>query len=295
MSGSPVTHGTRCIAWSRCRGSVRRWLGGASGATAPGTSEILASERVLGHHSAFHYVYGLMTASRYLFFSDETLASLEGHNPYLELKPDLDRMRRWHWINQAAYWAGRIHLPGHLLSLKGDRPAMHAAVETRYPFLDERVFEFLASLPARWKMRGFRDKYILRLVGERYLPREIAWRRKVMFRAPLDSFFASSGGATVPYVEQLLADDALMRTGLFNVQRVGLWRRRMQEHRISPLQRTVIQLGMVGVLATQLWYHTFIESLADLPSGWATPLRAQAAADDLDREGSTAALATTPL
>ena len=221
------------------------------------------------------------------------MASLEGHNPYLELRPDLDRMRRWHWINQAAYWAGRIHLPGHLLSLKGDRPAMQSSVETRYPFLDEQVFAFLAGLHPRWKMRGFRDKYILRLLGERYLPREIAWRRKVMFRAPMDSFFAPTGDATTRYVEQLLSEESLNRTGLFDVGQVHLWRRRMQERRIGPTQRTVVQLGMVGVLSTQLWYHTFIESLADLPTGWATP--PPEGASVLDRPASTAALATSPL
>lgn len=272
---------------------VRRVMCGAVGATARGTHAILGSERVLGHFSAFHYVYGLMTASRYLFFSDETMASLEGHNPYLELRPDLDRMRRWHWINQAAYWAGRIHLPGHLLSLKGDRPAMHSSVETRYPFLDEQVFDFLARLPPHWKMRGLHDKYILRLVGERYLPRHIAWRRKVMFRAPLDGFFASTGGVMMPYVEDLLSDDSLNRTGLFNSDQVRLWRRRVQERRVSPTQRTVVQLGLVGVLSTQLWYHTFIESLADLPAGWGSP-RAEGAGDR-DRAAPTAALATSPI
>ena len=92
------------------------------------------------------------------------LAQLGDHNPYLELEPDLPRMKRWHWINQSAYWAARIHLPGHLLSLKGDRPAMHSSVEGRYPFLDERLFRVVASLHPRWKMRGFRDKYVLRKV-----------------------------------------------------------------------------------------------------------------------------------
>jgi len=47
-------------------------------------------------------------------------------------------------------------------------------------------------------MRGFKDKYILRLLGERYLPKEVAWRPKGMFRAPLDSFW----GKIVPSILQ---------------------------------------------------------------------------------------------
>ena len=36
----------------------------------------------------------------------------------------------------------------------------------------------------------------------------------------------------------------------------------------------MVELGMVGVVATQLWYHTFIDSsLADIPGGWNRPQR----------------------
>ncbi len=268
---------------------VRRLLCKAVGATSRGSEAILASERVLGHHSAFHDVYGLMTAARYLLFTDETMSRLEGHNPYLELKPDLARMRRWHSLNQSAYWAARIHLPGHLLSLKGDRPAMRSSVETRYPFLDEDVFALVARLHPRWKLRGLRDKYILRLVGERYLPRQIAWRRKVMFRAPLDSFFSSSADAP-PFVDQLMSEESLKQTAIFRVDRVREWRMRMRQGRVGWRERTMVQLGMVGVLTTQLWHHTFIESLADLPSAWAPPR--DPTPPGAGRAGSTAAQAT---
>jgi asparagine synthase (glutamine-hydrolysing) len=249
---------------------------------------------VLGHHSAFHDVYGLMTAARFTFFSDDTLSRLEHHNPYLELTPDLERLRTWHPLNQSAYWAARIHLPGHLLSLKGDRPAMSSSVETRYPFLDEQVFDFLAGINPGWKMRGFGDKYLLRLVAERYLPHEIAWRRKVMFRAPLDSFFAAPAAALPPFVNQLLSTESLHKTSWFRPDRVQFWRSRMRDGgSISRAQRTMVQLGMVGVLATQLWYHTFIESLADLPAGWQRPRTAESESGRLDRERHRSALTTS--
>ncbi len=211
---------------------------------------------------------------RFLFLGDDALAALADHNPYLALEPNLDRMRRWDPLNRGLYWAGRIHLAGHLLSLKGDRVAMHSSVETRYPFLDEDVFAFLAGLHPDWKLRGFRDKYILRLVGERYLPREIAWRRKAMFRAPLDSLFA---GRVPNFVDELLSEASLRKTGWFNVERVRFWRQRMQTGRLGIRQRTLVELGMVGVLTSQLWYQTFIDSsLADLPSSAASmaPLEA---------------------
>jgi asparagine synthase (glutamine-hydrolysing) len=278
------------------RGSrhIRRLACQFLGVSAAGTDAIVSPEALFGHHSSFHDVYGLMLAAKFTFFSDEMLAGLRDHNPYLELRPDLERLCTWHPLNQSAYWAARIHLPGHLLSLKGDRPGMHSSVETRYPFLDETVFDFLAALPPRWKMRGFRDKYILRCVGERYLPHQLAWRRKVMFRAPLDSFFAASDSALPPFVGQLLSPESLQKTSWFRQDRVHLWRARMRDGRsISRTQRTIIHLGMVGVLASQLWYHTFIEPLADLPAGWRGSLSGRRDLPGPDPAASPAAPATT--
>ena len=275
-------------------GPIRRLLCNIVGVSAAGRAAIMSPRSLVGHHSAFHDVYGLMTAAKFAFFNDDTLGRLRDHNPYLELKPDLERLRTWHPLNQSAYWAARIHLPGHLLSLKGDRPAMSSSVETRYPFLDENVFEFLAALHPRWKMRGLRDKYILRLVGERYLPHQLAWRRKVMFRAPLDSFFAGPAAAQPPFVNQLLSAESLKTTGWFRADRVHFWQARMQEGRsIDRAHRTVVHLGMVGVLTSQLWYHTFIDSLADLPSGWQRSRDAHGEQAAFDPAPSRSPLATT--
>ena len=92
-----------------------------------------------------------------------------------------------------------------------------------------------------------------------------------MFRAPFDSFFTRPAP---PLVDQLLSEDSLHKTGWFDIEQVGVWRRRMLDRKLSLHQRSIIQLGMVGVVATQLWYHTFVESsLADLPGGWRRPVR----------------------
>ena len=254
--------------------AVRRLLYDVVGASSAAKQQIRRVRESLGDHSAFHDFYSVLAVSRGRFFGAETLAALRDHNPYLELQPRLDRMTRWDPLNRSLYWAGRIHLAGHLLSLKGDRVAMNSAVETRYPFLDDDVFALLARLHPRWKLRGFRDKYVLRRVGERYLPSAIAWRPKAMFRARLDSFFA---GQVPKFVDQLLSDDSLHKTGWFDVQQVQGWRRRMQRGALPFHQRSIVELGMVGVVTSQLWYHTFIDgSLCDLPSGWQRPARTAA-------------------
>jgi asparagine synthase (glutamine-hydrolysing) len=112
-------------------------------------------------------------------------------------------------LNRGVWIAARVLLAGHLLQAKGDRVAMHSSVEVRYPFLDEDVFDFTAKLHPRWKLRGFRDKYLLRLLADAGIPKVVARRHKVIFRAPLDSFHMDP---EPPFVAQLLSEDSLRRT-----------------------------------------------------------------------------------
>jgi asparagine synthase (glutamine-hydrolysing) len=218
----------------------------------------------LGGHNAWLDIYGLMSLSKLRFFSRSTLDALHDHVPYADLGPNLDRMRKWHPFHRALWLGIRGHLAGLLLNAKGDRVAMHSSVEARYPFLDEAVFDYLAPIHPRWKMRRLTEKYLLRRLAERWLPREIAWRKKAMFRAPFDSFHDEN---VPPFVEQLLSDEALNRTGYFDTEAVRTWRQRFRLMRPGSMQRISVEMGLVGVLATQLWHQTFIDdSLADVPS-----------------------------
>jgi len=221
-----------------------------------------------GGDNPWSELYGLMGLSRSRYYSAATRAALGAYTAYEDLVLDRDAMRRWHWVNRGLYLGARVHLGGLLLSGKGDRVAMHSSVETRYPFLDEEVFDFLAPLPPRWKLHGFTEKYLLRLLAERWLPKAIAWRRKAMFRAPFDSFH---GQDAPPFVEQLLSTQSLAKTGYFDPRAVHTWRAVSQQLGRRSLKRTALEMGLVAVISTQLWHHTFIDgTLADLPS-WQPP------------------------
>ena len=210
-------------------------------------------------------IYGLVSMAKLRFFGPELRQSMAEDLPYDDLGLNVDRMRKWHPLNRGLYLGARIHLPGLLLNAKGDRVAMHNSVETRYPFLDEDVFALLAGIDPRWKMRGIRgDKYLLRLLAERYLPKSIAWRRKAMFRAPLDSFHLENAPT---FVEQLFSRESLRKTGYFDAQAVAHWRQAFKTLRPGATQRISIEMGLAGVLSTQLWHHLFVDSrLADLPA-----------------------------
>jgi asparagine synthase (glutamine-hydrolysing) len=221
-------------------------------------------EALLGGKNAWLDIYGLIGLSKLRFFNQDLLGAVSTRLPYEDLNLNFERMGKWHPLNRSLYIGARVHLPGLLLNAKGDRVAMHSSVETRYPFLDEDVFDFLARVKPRLKMKGMRDKYLLRLLSERWLPKSIAWRRKAMFRAPFDSFHAKD---TPPFVEQLLSEESLRKTGYFNIQAIAEARQSFRALMSGSPQRAWVEMGLVGIIATQLWYHLFIDnSLCDLPS-----------------------------
>ena len=139
-------------------------------------------------------------------------------------------------------------------------------MEVRYPFLDEEVFAFLARLDPRWKLRGLRDKHLLRLLAERWLPASVYKRRKVIFRAPLDSFHMDPEPT---FVGQLLSKESLRRTGYFDADAVNHWRRAFRQMPVGSLPRLSVEGGLAAVVATQLWHHLYIDAnLAELPGSF---------------------------
>lgn len=217
----------------------------------------------IGGPNAWIDACGLLVLSKLRFYSESMHAATDQSDPWRDLQMPLERAKRWHPLNRGIWIAGRVVLAGHLLQAKGDRVAMHSSVEVRYPFLDEEVVAFLARLHPKWKLHGFRDKHLLRLLAERWLPPSVYRRQKVIFRAPLDSFHMDPEPV---YVGQLLSEESLRRTGYFDPTAVQHWRRAFRQMRAGSLPRLSIEAGLAAVVATQLWHHLFIDaSLAELP------------------------------
>jgi len=66
-----------------------------------------------------------------------------------------------------------------------DKIAMAVSLEGRVPLLDHRLVEFAAHLPSRLKIKNGTRKYIFKKALEPYLPREVLYKKKEGFGAPL--------------------------------------------------------------------------------------------------------------
>ena len=71
-----------------------------------------------------------------------------------------------------------------------DRMSMAASIECRTPFLDHQLVRTVLNLPLSYRLRRGTDKWLLKEVAVRYLPREVVYRRKVGFPLPLADYVA---------------------------------------------------------------------------------------------------------
>jgi asparagine synthase (glutamine-hydrolysing) len=229
------------------------------------------TQEAMGGPNGWFDLYGIVSVNKLRFFAGQAREQVLARSAHddLELPADL---RRWHPFHRQMYFGARIMLPGHLLASKGDRIAMHSSVETRYAFLDEDLLAYTAKLHPRWKLRGvLRDKFVERKVAERWLPKEVAWRRKRMFRAPMDSWAGVSsnanGSASETWIDQVLSPESIRRAGYFDPAAVAAARAKLAKPGRRGLSRTSLEMGLTAVTATQLWHHLYIAgNLCEIPA-----------------------------
>jgi len=87
------------------------------------------------------------------------------------------------WLNRYLLADQQYYLPDNIL-YKVDRMSMAHSLEVRPPFLDHRIVEWAASLPENLKIRGLSQKYILKQLMRRKLPRAVLRRQKTGFDIP---------------------------------------------------------------------------------------------------------------
>lgn len=159
-------------------------------------------------------------------FQPDIARRLSGHSTFdvfrgvfdrhpLELETSED------YINHSLYFEAKTFLPG--LLVVEDKVSMAHGLESRVPFLDDRLVEFAMRVPVRYKVENSlvqaaideddivkrqrwrnssEGKTVLRKAMARLIPREIAERRKQGFSGPYDSWYR---GESLDYIQRLLS------------------------------------------------------------------------------------------
>lgn len=86
------------------------------------------------------------------------------------------------------YMEHKLRLPEHLL-MRVDKMTMAHSIEARVPFLDHDTVEFARRLPTRFKLHDGLQKAIVKKAASRYLDKDIVYRKKQGFGAPMEEWF----------------------------------------------------------------------------------------------------------
>jgi len=94
---------------------------------------------------------------------------------------------------------------------------MASGVEVRVPFLDHELVLFANSLPDKYKQRGLTSKWILKKAMENTLPKDIIYRPKTGFGAPIRRWMRHE---LRPLLAEYLSEKNIVNRGLFNPNKI---------------------------------------------------------------------------
>jgi asparagine synthase (glutamine-hydrolysing) len=152
-------------------------------------------------------------------------------------------------LNRMLYLEGKHFLADHNLNYT-DKMAMAEGVEVRVPLLDPDLVALAARLPLNYKQRGAVGKWIFKKAMEPYLPRDVIYRPKTGFGAPLRHWLQHE---LRPILEDTLSTASLEARGLFNPEGV---QRLAHYDRIGKVDGSYTLFSMICI---ETWCRIFID------------------------------------
>lgn len=182
-------------------------------------------------------------------YRPEVRGLFNGHGMSHLVRPLYDKTEGEDPLLRMMYLDVKSWLPDDLL-IKADKMTMASSVELRVPFLDHRVVEMGARIPAKYRIKGWSTKHVLKKAMEGRLPHEILHRGKMGFPTPLARMFQ---GDLRDYVAGVLGSDRSLDRGYFRPEVV---RRLVAEHQSGAKDhhRVLWQL-----LVLEEWHRRFID------------------------------------
>jgi asparagine synthase (glutamine-hydrolysing) len=131
--------------------------------------------------------------------------------------------------------------------------SMANSLEARVPYLDHRVVEFAAALPAAVKVRGLTKKYCLRRALARHLPDQIVRGKKRGFNVPIPRWLTHE---LRDLVHDVLGSRRIRELGFFDPVAVE---RLVRDHETKRIDRS---RNLWGLLVFGLWHHEYVRQPA---------------------------------
>ena len=127
---------------------------------------------------------------------------------------------------------------------------MSSSIEVRVPFLDNDLVDFSQKIPLNLKQKNGQGKYILKKSMEDYLPKEIIYRPKTGFGAPLRHWMRND---LKDLVGDILSYESINKRGFFNAEEVQKMVALNYQGKIDA------SYTIFSILCIEIWCRSFID------------------------------------
>ncbi len=198
-----------------------------------------SSERQFGHFDWIDY-----NLIKKLFVDD---INFDKHSYFRKLERDLPSGTSD--LNKMLYYELSSFLVDHNLNYT-DKLSMAVGVEVRVPFLDKELVEFSTKLPLHLKLNGNETKYILKKVAEKYLPKEVIYRSKTGFGAPVRDWINND---MTPLIEKYLSKERVEKRSIFKYEELH---KLIQQNKKGEID---VSYSIWAILAIESWFKQFYD------------------------------------
>lgn len=203
-----------------------------------------ALERLMGYYE------WLPLATNKTLFSPEILKEINGYDPSDILRQSLKGIpKEKEPLNQLLFWDMKFFLTDHNLNYT-DKLSMAAGVEARVPFLDIDLVNLSTQIPVDLKLKGREAKYILKKMAEKYLPKEVIYRPKTGFGAPVRKWITND---LDEMINDRLSEKRIKERGIFDSKNVS---KLIQDNKKGKIDASY---PIWGLLAIESWMEQFID------------------------------------
>ncbi|HEY0459886.1 MAG TPA: asparagine synthase (glutamine-hydrolyzing) [Pyrinomonadaceae bacterium] len=182
-------------------------------------------------------------------YADNLRGTMKDFDAYAQHKKYFENCRRASPLNRLLYVDFKTFMPALNLDTT-DKTSMAANLEVRVPFLNHELVSLSEKIPADLKIKGIKRKYILKKAAESLLPKEIIWRKKAGFGAPIRSWLRTS---LKPMIDDLLSEDTIKRRGLFDYKEVR------QIIALNQSGKEDFNLQVFQLLNFEIWMREFLD------------------------------------
>ena len=174
---------------------------------------------------------------------------LRGADPFARHREHLERVSGEHWLNQLLYLDLKTFLPCLNLTYT-DKMSMAASTEVRVPLLDDELVALSGAIPPKLKLRRLTRKYVFKRSQVGRLPKDVIWRRKAGFGAPVRAWLSTD---LKPMVDDLLSPEVVSDRGLLEPAEVQRIRQAGEDGQEDNALR------IWALLTLELWQREFLD------------------------------------